>query len=81
MNMGIQDAVDLGWKLEAMVHLGIANSRMKDFFDVWFLAQTFAFDGATLSAAIRRNRLPIPLAPHSVRSASIGASRAARLAG
>jgi hypothetical protein len=33
-------------KLEAMVHLGIANSRMKDFFDVWFLAQTFAFDGS-----------------------------------
>ena len=36
-----------------MVHLGIANSRMKDFFDVWFLAQTFAFDGTVLNAAIR----------------------------
>jgi predicted nucleotidyltransferase component of viral defense system len=51
-------------KLEAMVHLGIANSRMKDFFDVWFLAQTFAFDGATLSAAIRatfeRRRTLVP---------------------
>jgi len=40
-------------KLEAMVHLGIANSRMKDFFDVWFLAQTFAFEGNMLSAAMR----------------------------
>lgn len=39
-------------KLEAMVHLGIANSRMKDFFDVWFLSQTFAFEGPLLSAAI-----------------------------
>jgi predicted nucleotidyltransferase component of viral defense system len=39
-------------KLEAMVHLGIANSRMKDFFDVWFLAQTFAFEGRPLSTAI-----------------------------
>jgi hypothetical protein len=51
-------------KLEAMVHLGIANSRMKDFFDVWFLAHTFAFDGPTLSAAIRatfeRRRTPVP---------------------
>ncbi len=51
-------------KLEAMVHLGIANSRMKDFFDVWFLAKTFAFDGAALSAAIRatfeRRGTPIP---------------------
>jgi hypothetical protein len=28
-------------KVEAMVHLGIANSRMKDFSDVWFLAQNF----------------------------------------
>jgi predicted nucleotidyltransferase component of viral defense system len=51
-------------KLEAMVHLGIANSRMKDFFDVWFLAQTFAFDGAVLSVAIgatfKRRGTPIP---------------------
>jgi predicted nucleotidyltransferase component of viral defense system len=51
-------------KLEAMVHLGIANSRMKDFFDVWFLARTFAFDGAVLSAAIRatfeRRATPFP---------------------
>jgi predicted nucleotidyltransferase component of viral defense system len=53
-------------KLEAMVHLGIANSRMKDFFDVWFMAQTFSFDGAVLSAAIgatfTRRGTPIPSA-------------------
>lgn len=52
-------------KLEAMVHLGVANSRMKDFFDIWFLAQTFAFDGAVLSAAIRatfeRRGTPLPI--------------------
>lgn len=51
-------------KLEAMVHLGIANSRMKDFFDIWFLAQMFAFDGRVLSAAIgatfKRRGTPIP---------------------
>jgi predicted nucleotidyltransferase component of viral defense system len=39
-------------KLEAMVHLGMANSRMKDFFDLAFLARTFSFDGPTLAKAI-----------------------------
>lgn len=40
-------------KFEAMVSLGIGNSRMKDFFDIWYLARTFEFDDATLRAAIR----------------------------
>lgn len=40
-------------KLEALVSLGVANSRMKDFFDLWAIAQTFAFDGAVLTKAIR----------------------------
>jgi len=40
-------------KFEAMVKLGELNSRMKDFFDVWVLAQNFAFDGAVLTDAIR----------------------------
>lgn len=39
-------------KWEAMVALGIGNSRMKDFFDAWILARDFAFDGTTLAAAI-----------------------------
>jgi hypothetical protein len=39
-------------KWEAMVSLGIGNSRMKDFFDTWMLARDFTFDGATLAAAI-----------------------------
>ncbi len=39
-------------KWEAMVSLGIGNSRMKDFFDAWILARDFAFDGITLAAAI-----------------------------
>ena len=39
-------------KFEAMVKLGIANTRMKDFHDVWFLAHRFEFDGATLRKAI-----------------------------
>lgn len=40
-------------KFEAMVKLGIANSRMKDFYDLWVLAQRFEFESATLAAAIR----------------------------
>jgi hypothetical protein len=39
-------------KFEAMVSLGELNSRMKDFFDIWLLAQTFQFDGETLAAAM-----------------------------
>lgn len=38
-------------KFEAMVRLGVANTRMKDFYDLGFLAQTFPFEGATLSNA------------------------------
>jgi hypothetical protein len=40
-------------KLEAMVRLGIGNSRMKDFYDLYVLARDFAFDGATLTRAIK----------------------------
>jgi hypothetical protein len=51
-------------KLEAMVFLGIANSRMKDFFDLSFLARTFEFDGDLLTKAIANTfatrETPIP---------------------
>ena len=40
-------------KYQAMVMLGIANSRMKDFYDVWMLARQFAFAGPTLCQAIQ----------------------------
>lgn len=39
-------------KFQAMVYLRTLNSRMKDFYDVWFLASQFAFDGALLAKAI-----------------------------
>jgi predicted nucleotidyltransferase component of viral defense system len=51
-------------KLEAMVKLGIANSRMKDFFDLWVLAREFSFTGDVLRAAVRatfeRRKTEIP---------------------
>jgi predicted nucleotidyltransferase component of viral defense system len=41
-------------KFEAMVKLGLLNSRMKDFFDVWLLCRLYEFDGNTLGTAITR---------------------------
>ena len=39
-------------KFESMVQLGIGNSRMKDFYDIWALSETFAFDGPELKEAV-----------------------------
>ncbi|MCS4038726.1 nucleotidyl transferase AbiEii/AbiGii toxin family protein [Salinibacter ruber] len=39
-------------KLHGMVMFGIANSRMKDFYDIWYLSTQFPFEGADLSEAI-----------------------------
>jgi hypothetical protein len=51
-------------KLHAMVVLGLGNSRMRDFFDVWALARDFDFTGRTLAAAIcatfTRRGTPVP---------------------
>jgi hypothetical protein len=52
-------------KLEAMVVLGDRNSRIKDFFDLHYLASRFEFDRTTLAEAVRRTfaqrRTPIPV--------------------
>ena len=40
-------------KFEAMVKLGMLNSRMKDFWDLSVLTSEFEFDGALLQKAIR----------------------------
>jgi predicted nucleotidyltransferase component of viral defense system len=51
-------------KFEALVTLGLANSRMKDYYDLWMLTNRLAFDGQRLSAAIRatleRRGTPLP---------------------
>ena len=51
-------------KFEAVVKLGLANSRMKDFYDLSVLAQRFEFESATLAAAIQATfetrRTPLP---------------------
>jgi hypothetical protein len=54
-------------KLQAMVSLGMANSRMKDFYDVWYLARRFDFDGRLLTRAVeatfRRRKTQLPSHP------------------
>nr|WP_249138016.1 nucleotidyl transferase AbiEii/AbiGii toxin family protein [Caulobacter sp. S6] len=39
-------------KFQAEAALGMVNSRMKDFFDLWAIANTFDFAGPVLAAAI-----------------------------
>ena len=41
-------------KLESLVTLGVLNSRMKDYFDIWTLSRQFDFDGKTLGNAIAK---------------------------
>ena len=60
-------------KFEAMVKLGMLNSRMKDFFDLWTLSREFSFDAQTLSKAIKTTfetrSTPIPtVAPMALTS-------------
>lgn len=40
-------------KYQAMILFGVANSRMKDFYDIWKLSQLFEFNGIDLSESIR----------------------------
>ena len=41
-------------KFQAMVKLGLLNSRMKDFYDIGFLSRRFNFEGETLIEAIEK---------------------------
>lgn len=51
-------------KLQAMVVLDIRNSRMKDFYDLWYLARTWPFQLAVLRRAVfatfERRRTAVP---------------------
>lgn len=54
-------------KFEALSKLGITNSRMKDYYDLWILAQHTDFDGETLGQAIHatftRRKSDVPVKP------------------
>lgn len=51
-------------KLQAMIALGVVNSRMKDFYDLWFMAQAMEFDFQLLREAVintfNRRKTTIP---------------------
>lgn len=52
-------------KFQAVVALGLANGRMKDFYDLWAVPQTLPLDDAELDAALAttfaRRSTPIPI--------------------
>jgi predicted nucleotidyltransferase component of viral defense system len=61
-------------KLHAMVALGMANSRMKDYYDVWMLTRTFAIDPGRLRRAVdatfaRRNTPSLASVPEGLSGA------------
>jgi hypothetical protein len=66
-------------KYQALVALGIANSRMKDFFDLWVMARDFDFQGEPLAMAIRntfeRRRTELPAGTPSGLSPSFADDR------
>ena len=62
--LGYTPETSIAEKFLAMVVLDMANTRMKDFLDIWLLAQGREFAGARLAKAIkatfRRRRTPLP---------------------
>lgn len=40
-------------KLQALTALGMLNSRLKDYFDIWLLSRLYSFEGPILADAIR----------------------------
>lgn len=51
-------------KFQSMIKMGIMNSRMKDYYDIWFLSKNFEFEGNKLQQAIKetfkKRRTDIP---------------------
>lgn len=52
-------------KFEAMVKLGLLNSRMKDFYDIWLMTRQFDFEGMNITAALSKTfehrKTPLPV--------------------
>lgn len=75
--LGYQRDTTIAEKFHAMVVLGTINGRMKDFYDIWLLAQNFEFEGSQLAQAVKatfRTRAtplesdPVALTPGFARS-------------
>lgn len=59
-------------KYQALVKLGLINSRMKDYYDIWLLSRQFTIDGRRLQQAItqtfERRATPLEANPPGLRS-------------
>jgi hypothetical protein len=68
-------------KLEASVRLGGANTRMKDFFDLWFLSRKFPLDGELAKDAVirtfARREMILPTAVPAAFKPEFGSAKAA----
>ena len=57
--------VTIAEKVSAMIDKGMANSRLKDYYDLWILSQHWSFSGRRLTSAIRhtfkRKEMSIPV--------------------
>ena len=51
--LAYQPATAVAEKFQAMIEIGLANSRMKDYHDIWMLSSTLEFDGRDLTDAMR----------------------------
>ncbi len=51
---GYTKETSIAEKFQAMVKLGILNSRMKDFYDIWLMSRMFDFKGEDLVNAIQK---------------------------
>jgi len=69
----------LAEKVQAMTVLEMANSRVKDFYDVWQLIERFEFDGKILQEALEKtfqNRnTDLPQSDHVIFSDNFGESK------
>ncbi|MGB4592588.1 MAG: nucleotidyl transferase AbiEii/AbiGii toxin family protein [Coriobacteriia bacterium] len=51
--LAYQPATAIAEKFQAMIEIGLVNSWMKDYHDIWMLSRTLEFDGQDLANAIR----------------------------
>jgi predicted nucleotidyltransferase component of viral defense system len=51
--LAYQPATAVAEKFQAMIEIGLTNSRMKDYHDMWMLSRTLEFDGQDLADAMR----------------------------
>ena len=51
--LAYQPSTAVAEKFQAMIEIGLTNSRMKDYHDIWMLSRTLEFDGQDLADAMR----------------------------